>query len=208
MSDVSYRELRRSDHARVQALFDEAFGVGYRTAPEAHSSHRLTLVATDSADHAIAVATARLVAHDSLAAALGSRLWSAIGDWDCWHHHAHFGLLEGAVVAPAWRGQGIHQQLVRLRLEWVAAHATPVAFALAWRPERDDFAARTLAHCHFRPLAHVPDYWSEDAHARGYHCPHCGHGCRCTMTLYLRDQGVSGPQAPDEPADDSGVALP
>lgn len=184
MDAPGFRELRAADRGRVQAIFDECFGAGFRVAPSPGNGNRLTLVATDN-DAPVGIGIARLMDIDHLPHELGERLWAATHEWPVWREHVRVALLEGAAVARAHRGRGIHSQLVAMRLAWALSAGATAAVSLTWRPERDDYAACTLSRAGFIALAHVPDYWSADARERGYHCPECEEGCRCTMTLHV-----------------------
>lgn len=96
------------------------------------------------------------------------------------------GYLNFSAVAPAYRGQGIHTEMVESRVEWLRDEApTDRVFALSWQRDHRPGSERTFRALDWHGLEYVDEYYRRFSDR--IHCPDCPGECRCDAIIFGRD---------------------
>lgn len=103
--------------------------------------------------------------------------------------HTTVGSHKCLVVHPDYVNQGLGKMLMTDSIWWMRAKGTTLFVACVWEREGDQsrVVSRMLARNRFRSFSHTTNFWLKDSKVKGYYCVVCGHPCRCSVTIYVRE---------------------
>lgn len=189
LDSVSISESLPDDPSRPLAtsLLNDALGSGFVATSEldqlSSSTDGVVLLARDSRDQLVGVATAMIMDDDSKSA-LESRL-AEVGVRRANIVGSRVGLLKSLAVIPPARGKGIGLNLVYEGLRRLKDLGCSTALTLAWDSgSNSSVGVFEAAGC--KRIAELPEYWREPDGQETFDCIKCGRPCVCTAIVMRR----------------------
>ena len=87
-------------------------------------------------------------------------------------------------VNPDFSGQGIGTALIAKSVEYLKGIGAKKIMSPLWKHDGIVNSDVIFRRNGFLPVREIPDYWYADSLEKGYSCPVCGKGCRCTCVMY------------------------
>lgn len=104
--------------------------------------------------------------------------------------HKIVGSFATLAVAEGVQGQGIGQQLSRLRREWLTSKNCEVILGVSWVSGLAHTSDRVFEKSGFYAVKRVDNFYYESSLKQPFICPGCGEPpCTCAAILYRWDRG-------------------
>lgn len=87
-------------------------------------------------------------------------------------------------VSNDYSGQGIGTALIAKSVEYLKSIGAKKIMSPLWKHDGIVNSDVVFRRNGFLPVREIPDYWYADSLEKGYSCPVCGKGCRCTCVMY------------------------
>lgn len=87
-------------------------------------------------------------------------------------------------VNPDYSGQGIGTALIAKSVEYLKSIGAKKIMSPLWKHDGIVNSDVIFRRNGFLSVREIPDYWYADSLEKGYSCPVCGKGCRCTCVMY------------------------
>lgn len=186
------RPARSTEASQVLALLGDALGDRYIELESiekkiSSSPDSTCLVATGESGGILGAITASLLSPDTFREHLPVGQEALLNrELRRLRYHGNVGHLEGIAVSDSCRQRGVASQLVEAALDWFEDSGATVVVSFGWSSNGRPHVAGVFDGHGFEQVAEIGNFWSEDAQAKGYDCPSCGTGCRCSAVIYAK----------------------
>ena len=96
------------------------------------------------------------------------------------------GVLKTIAVKDGFQKQGLGNALVKDTINCLLQYNAIAIFTSLWDNPDTDSNISLLIKNGFRWQKTIPNYWTSDSIKKGYHCPACGHPCKCSASIYQK----------------------